>query len=46
MVILGHHRSMLALVPIAALVLLALAIYFYGADSRIDEVARRRRLDS
>jgi hypothetical protein len=33
---------MFALLIIPAIALVALAIYLYGADSRIDEVARRR----
>jgi hypothetical protein len=37
---------MFALVLIPMIVLMALAIYLYGVDSRIDEVARRRRFDS
>ncbi len=37
---------MLALILIPVIVLVALAIYAYGADSRIDDVARRRGLNS
>ncbi len=46
MVLPSHHEDMfgLILIPIVALVLLA--VYVYGADSRLDEVARNRRFDS
>jgi hypothetical protein len=46
MVSVSHHEPMFALVLIPIIALTALAIYFYGADSRIDEVARRRHFDS
>jgi hypothetical protein len=39
-----HHEDMFGIVLIAALVIIALLAPLYGADSRIDEVARRRRL--
>jgi hypothetical protein len=41
-----HHRNVLGLVLIVSLLVLVgpLAVFF-GADSRFDEVARRRRLD-
>jgi hypothetical protein len=38
-----HHEVMFGLIFIALIVVLAPLAYFAGADSRIDEVARRRR---
>ena len=40
----GHDAPMFGLVLIALIVVLAPLAYFAGADSRFDEVARRRRL--
>ena len=37
-----HNEVMFALILIPILALVGLAIYAYGADSRIDDVARRR----
>jgi hypothetical protein len=37
-----HHEGMFALVIIPIVALAALLVYAAGADSRIDEVARRR----
>ena len=42
MALLGHDEGMFALALIPILGLVVLAIYACGADSRIDEVARRR----
>jgi hypothetical protein len=39
----GHHELMLGFLLVAAIVLLAPIAYFAGADSRVDEVERRRR---
>ena len=39
----GHHEVMFGLVFIALIVLLVPLAYFAGADSRVDDVARRRR---
>ncbi len=46
MVSLRHDDRMfgLILIPIVALVLLA--VYVYGADSRLDEAARNRRFNA
>jgi hypothetical protein len=38
----GHHEVMLALIIIPVLAIVALLVYAMGADSRIDDVARRR----
>jgi hypothetical protein len=38
-----HHEVMFALIVIAFIVLLAPLAYVAGADSRVDDVARRRR---
>jgi hypothetical protein len=38
-----HHEGMFGLILIAAIVALAPLAYVAGADSRVDEVARRRR---
>jgi hypothetical protein len=46
MVPLGHHAVMFALILIPVVALVALAIYAYGADSRVDDVARRRGFNS
>jgi hypothetical protein len=46
MVIVRHHEVMFALILIPLLAFVALAIYVYGADSRVDDVARRRGLNS
>ena len=40
--IVGHDGVVFALILIPVLALVALAVYAYGADSRIDDVARRR----
>jgi hypothetical protein len=45
MVVLRHHEVVFALALIPAVALVVLAIYACGADSRIDEVARRRRFN-
>jgi hypothetical protein len=42
MVMERDNIPMVALILIPLVALFALAIYLYGADSRIDEVARRR----
>ena len=42
---LGHHGVMFGLILIPVLAFVALAVYAYGADSRIDDVARRRRFN-
>jgi hypothetical protein len=42
---LGHHEVVLALIVIPVLAFVALAVYVYGADSRIDDVARRRHFN-
>jgi hypothetical protein len=39
----GHHEGMVGLIFIALIVLLVPLAYLAGADSRVDEVARRRR---
>jgi hypothetical protein len=39
----GHHEGMFALIFIALIVLLVPLAYLAGADSRVDDVARRRR---
>ena len=39
----SHHVYVLGLIFIAAIVLLAPLAYLAGSDSRIDDVARRRR---
>jgi hypothetical protein len=41
-----HHVVMFGLIFIALIVALAPLAYFAGVDSRIDEVARRRRFTS
>jgi len=41
----GHDGVMFALILIPVLALVALAVYAYGADSRIDDVARRRHFN-
>jgi hypothetical protein len=38
-----HHEGMFGLIVIALIVVLVPLAYVAGADSRIDEVARRRR---
>jgi hypothetical protein len=38
-----HHEAMFGFILIAAIVLLAPLAYLAGSDSRIDDVARRRR---
>jgi hypothetical protein len=40
-----HHGAMFALILIPVFAFVALAVYAYGADSRIDDVARRRHFD-
>ena len=42
---LGHHAVMFALIVIPVFAFVALAVYAYGADSRIDDVARRRNFN-
>jgi hypothetical protein len=42
MKLLRQHVVMFALILIPVLALVWLAVYAYGADSRIDDVARRR----
>jgi hypothetical protein len=39
----GHHEGMFGLIFIALIVLLVPLAYVAGADSRVDDVARRRR---
>jgi hypothetical protein len=39
----GHHEFMVGLIFIALIVLLVPLAYVAGADSRVDDVARRRR---
>ena len=39
-----HHEDMFGIVFIAFLLAVAVLAPFYGADSRLDEGARRRRL--
>jgi hypothetical protein len=39
----AHHDFMFGFILIAAIVLLAPIAYFAGAESRVDEVERRRR---
>jgi hypothetical protein len=39
----AHHEVMFGLIVIALIVALIPLAYYAGADSRIDEVARRRR---
>ena len=46
MVPIGHYGVMFALILIPVVALVALVIYAYGADSRIDDVARRRGFNS
>ena len=45
MEVLRHHGVMLGLILIPVLAFIALAVYAYGADSRIDDVDRRRRFN-
>ena len=45
MVMMGENKAMFALILIPLVAFVVLAIYLYGADSRIDEVARRRGLN-
>jgi len=45
MVMTGENKAMFALILIPLVVFVVLAICLYGADSRIDEVARRRGLN-
>jgi len=40
-----HHWVVVGLIIIPVLALLALLVYAYGADSRVDDVARRRRFN-
>jgi hypothetical protein len=37
-----HHEAMFALILIPILIVAAVLVYAMGADSRIDDVARRR----
>jgi hypothetical protein len=39
----GHHEGMVGVIFIALIVLLVPLAYIAGADSRVDDVARRRR---
>ena len=39
----GHHGGMVGLIFIALIVLLVPLAYVAGTDSRVDDVARRRR---
>jgi hypothetical protein len=41
--VIGHHEGMVGLIVIALIVLLVPLAYVAGADSRVDDVARRRR---
>ena len=41
--VVGHHEVMVGLIVIALIVLLVPLAYVAGADSRVDDVARRRR---
>ena len=41
--VVGHHEVMVGLIFIVLIVLLVPLAYVAGADSRVDEVARRRR---
>jgi hypothetical protein len=41
----GHHEAMFGLILIAFIVVAAPLAYAIGADSRIDDVARRRRFN-
>ena len=45
MEMLRHHKLMFGLILIPVLAFVALAVYAYGADSRIDEVSRRRHFN-
>ena len=38
-----HDEVMFGLIVIAAIVVLAVLVYTAGVDSRVDDVARRRR---
>ena len=38
-----HHQVMFGLILIAAIVVFGVLVYTAGVDSRVDEVARRRR---
>ena len=40
-----HYEAMFGLILIPVLALVALAVYAYGADSRIDDVALRRHFN-
>ena len=40
-----HHGVVVGLILIPAIAFLALAVYVYGADSRVDDIARRRRFN-
>ena len=40
-----HHGVMFGLLLIPVVSLVVLAVYAYGADSRIDDVSRRRRFN-
>ena len=40
-----HHWVVVGLILIPVLAILALLVYAYGADSRVDDVARRRRFN-
>jgi hypothetical protein len=45
MKVVGHHWPMFALILLPVLAFVALVVYAYGADSRIDDVARRRHFN-
>jgi hypothetical protein len=40
-----HHEVMFGLILIAAIVVFGVLVYTVGVDSRVDDVARRRRYD-
>ena len=40
-----HNECMFGLIVIPILAFVALAVYVYGADSRVDDIARRRRFN-
>ena len=45
MEMLVHYGVMFGLILIPVLAFVALAVYAYGADSRIDDISRRRRFN-
>jgi hypothetical protein len=40
-----QHGVVIGLILIPVIAFLALAVYVYGADSRVDDIARRRRFN-